>query len=99
VAQSSTPGVPSALVTASIMMLSAMTIMANATISPSLPALREHYADVPGIETLAGLLLTLPSAAIVLSASLMGWLADRLDRQKLLLASGLLYALGGTSGL
>lgn len=98
-AQSSTPGVPSALVTASILMLSAMTIMANATISPSLPALREHYADVPGIGTLTGLLLTLPSAAIVLSASLMGWLADRLDRQKLLLASGLLYALGGTSGL
>jgi MFS family permease len=80
-------------------MLSAMTIMANATIAPSLPDMRSHYADVPGIETLAGLILTLPSLAIVLSAGLMGWLADKVDRQWLLGGSGLLYALGGTSGL
>lgn len=95
----SLPPSPGALVTAAVLCLSAMTIMANATISPSLPALREHYAAVPGIETLAGLLLTLPSLAIVLSAGVMGWLADKVDRQRLLLASGVLYALGGTSGL
>ncbi len=93
------PAEPGGLVTAAVLGMSAMTIMANATISPSLPALRAHYADVEGIETLAGLLLTLPSLAIVVSAGLMGWLADRMDRQKLLLACGLLYALGGTSGL
>lgn len=80
-------------------MLSAMTIMANATISPSLPGLREHYAEVAGIETLAGLIVTLPSLAVVLTAGLMGWLADKVDRQRLLLASGLLYAVGGRSGL
>lgn len=93
------PAEPGGLVTAAVLGMSAMTIMANATISPSLPALREHYADVEGIETLAGLLLTLPSLAIVVSAGLMGWLADRMDRQKLLVACGLLYAVGGTSGL
>ncbi|WP_176559390.1 MFS transporter [Rubellimicrobium roseum] len=90
---------PGRLLTLSVLMLSALTIMANATISPSLPALTAHYADVPGIGTLAGLLLTLPSAAIVLSAGLMGWLADRIDRQAMLLTVGGLYALGGTSGL
>lgn len=90
---------PGPLLTASILLVSAMTIMANATIAPSLPDLRAHYADVPGIETLAGLILTLPSLAIVLSAGLMGWLADTVSRQWLLAASGLLYALGGTSGL
>ena len=90
---------PGRLLTVSVLMLSAMTIMANATIAPSLPALREHYDGVPGIDTLAGLILTLPSVAIVLSAGLMDWLADRIDRQRLLLASGILYALGGTSGL
>lgn len=95
----SSPAAPGDLVTTAVLMLSAMTIMANATISPSLPGLREHYAEVPGIQTLAGLIVTLPSLAIMLTAGLMGWLADKVDRQRLLLASGLLYALGGTSGL
>lgn len=93
------PAAPSTLATVAILLMASMTIMANATISPSLPGLREHFADVPGIETLSGLLLTLPSLAILLTAGLWGSAADRLDRQKLLLASGLLYAIGGTSGL
>ncbi len=93
------PAAPSTLATVAILLMAAMTIMANATISPSLPGLREHFADVPEIETLAGLLLTLPSLAILLTAGLWGSAADRIDRQKLLLASGLLYAIGGTSGL
>jgi MFS family permease len=91
--------VPGRAVTVAVLLMSAMTIMANATISPSLPGLREHYGGVRGIETLAGLLLTLPSLAIVLTAGLMGWLADKVDRQRLLVVSGALYALGGTSGL
>ena len=50
-------------------------------------------------DTLAGLIVTLPSLAIVLSAGLMGLLIDRWDRQKLLLLTAALYAVGGTSGL
>lgn len=90
---------PGPLVTTAVLMLAGMTVMANATISPSLPGLREHYSRVPNIDTLAGLLVTLPSLAVVLTAGPVGWLADKIDRQVLLLASGLLYALGGTSGL
>lgn len=67
---------PGPLVTAAVLLLAAMTMMANATISPSLPGLRDHYAHVPGIDTLAGLVVTLPSLAVVLTASLMGALAD-----------------------
>ena len=36
---------------------------------------------------------------MLLTAGLFGWLADKVDRQRLLLASGLFYALDGTSGL
>ncbi|MGL4312066.1 MAG: MFS transporter [Paracoccaceae bacterium] len=90
---------PGRRVTVAVLMLASMTIMANATIASSLPGLRTHFADVPGIETLAGLVVTLPSLAIVLTAGLMGWLADRWDRQKLLVISAALYALGGTTGL
>lgn len=97
-APSETP-VPGALVSTAILLMASMTIMANATISPSLPGLKEHFADVPGIDTLSGLLLTLPSLAILLTAGVWGLAADRLDRQRLLILSGLAYAAGGTSGL
>jgi MFS family permease len=90
---------PSRAVTLAVLGLASMTIMANATVASSLPGLREHYADVPHIDTLAGLIVTLPSLAIVLSAGLMGVLIDRWDRQKLLLVTAVLYAIGGTSGL
>ena len=90
---------PTRAVTWAVLGLASMTIMANATVASSLPGLRAHYADVPHIDTLAGLIVTLPSLAIVLSAGLMGVLIDRWDRQKLLLLTALLYAVGGTSGL
>lgn len=90
---------PSRAVTMAVLGLASMTIMANATVASSLPGLRAHFADVPGIDTLAGLIVTLPSLAIVLSAGIMGLLIDRWDRQKLLLLTSVLYALGGTSGL
>ena len=56
---------PSRAVTVAVLGLASMTIMANATVASSLPGLREHYADVPYIDTLAGLIVRLPSLAIV----------------------------------
>ncbi|MFD1809105.1 hypothetical protein ACFSHQ_16470 [Gemmobacter lanyuensis] len=85
---------PGRWLTISVLLLAAMTIMANATIAPSLPGLKAHFADVSGIDTLAGLIVTLPSLAIMLTAGLIGAMADRVDRQKLLLASALAYAVG-----
>lgn len=91
--------IPGRLLTVAVLLLASLTIMANATIAPSLPGLKAHFSDVAGIDTLAGLLLSLPSAAIVLSAGVFGWLADRMDRQRLLALAAVLYAVGGTSGL
>lgn len=90
---------PSRFVTVAVLLLASTTIMSNATIAPSLPGLKEHFATVNGIDTLAGLLLSLPSLSILLTAGIFGWLADRMDRQPLLLIAGLLVVLGGTSGL
>jgi MFS family permease len=84
---------------AAVMGLAAMTIMANATIAASLPGLSDHFAALPGAETMAALVVTLPSLSIVLTAGGMGWLADRYDRQRLLALVAGLYALGGTVGL
>ena len=97
--QSPHPPVPGRLVTAAVLLLASLTIMANATIAPALPGLRQHFAHVAGIDTLAGLLLTLPSAAIMLSAGLIGWLADRVNRQWLLAGAAVAVAAGGASGL
>ena len=93
------PPVPGPLVTAAVLLLASLTIMANATIAPALPGLRQHFAHVAGIDTLAGLLLTLPSAAIMLTAGLIGWLADRVNRQGLLVGAAVAVAVGGASGL
>lgn len=93
-----TSPVPSLLVTATVLAVSSLTIMANATIAPSLPGLAAAFADTPGIETLAGAVLSLPSLAIILSAGLFGWLADRVDRRRLLPIVMVVYALGGASG-
>lgn len=90
---------PGRMVTAAVLGLAAMTIMANATIASSLPGLKRHFADVNGIDTLAGLIVTVPSLAIVLTAGVMGWLTDRWDRQKLLALAAGFYLVGGTAGL
>lgn len=90
---------PGPFVTVSVLLLASLTIMANATISPSLPGLKANFADTPGIETLTGLVLTLPSLAIIFAAAIFGVLADRMSRALLLIIAGLLYAFGGASGL
>lgn len=93
------PREPGRLVTVAVLLVASMTIMANATIAPSLPGLRAHFADQPGIDTLAGLILTLPSASVILTAGLFGWLADRVNRLVLLGFAMGIYALGGATGL
>lgn len=90
---------PPLTITLTVLAVSSLTIMANATIAPSLPGLAATFADVPNIETLSGLVLSLPSLAIILTAALFGALADRIDRKRLLIIAMALYAVGGASGL
>jgi MFS family permease len=75
-----------------------LTVMANATISAALPSLRDHFRVVPAIDTVAGLVMTLPSLGVVLTALFFGWLSDRIGRRPILLAGLALYALAGVSG-
>ncbi|MBT1155641.1 MFS transporter [Aminobacter anthyllidis] len=82
-----------------LLLISTLTIMAGATISPSLPAIESHFAGSPNVEILTRLVLTLPALSIVICAPFAGELADRLGRRPLLIAAALLYGLGGMSGL
>ena len=92
------PRGPGPAIISVILAVSSLTVMANATIAPSLPEMRSVFADVPRIDTLAGLIVTLPSLFVVLSATTIGWLADRTDRRRVLAICMIAYALGGASG-
>ena len=97
-APASLSGPPSLALTVAVLAASSLTVLANATIAPSLPGLARAFAGTPGIETLAGLVLSLPSLAVVLTAALFGLAADHLDRRAVLAVAMLAYALGGASG-
>lgn len=82
-----------------LLAVSSLTVMAGATISSSLPAIQAHFADVPAVDVLARLVLTLPALFIALCAPLAGVLVDRWGRKPLLVVCVLLYAAAGVSGV
>ncbi len=90
---------PNARIRVTLLVLSALTVMAGATIAPALPAMQTHFAGVPGAGLLVKLALTIVGLAIALSAPLSGVLADRFGRRTVLIGSLVLYAVGGASGL
>jgi MFS family permease len=82
-----------------LLLVSTLTVMSGATIAPSLPAMREHFADVPNADYLVRLALTLPALFIALGAPMVGVTIDRLGRRPLLLIALILYGVAGSSGL
>ena len=81
-----------------LLLTSTLTVMSGATISPSLPAIRTVFADVPNADVWVRLVLTLPALFIVLGAPLAGVITDRLGRKPLLVVSTIVYGLAGASG-
>lgn len=84
---------------ATLLLVASLTIMAGTTISPSLPAIETAFADVPHVALLSRMVLTLPSLFVAFCAPLIGGLADRIGRRRLLIASIVLYGVAGVSGL
>lgn len=80
-----------------LLVASTLTVMAGATIAPSLPAMQAAFAAEPNADFLVRLVLTLPALLIVVCAPVAGILIDSLGRKPLLLASIILYAVAGAS--
>ena len=59
------------------------------------PALVQHFKDVPGIQTWAPLVLSAPGLCVALFSPFAGALTDRIGRRRLLLVFATLYGLGG----
>ena len=87
------------LIKATLLLASTLTVMSGATISPSLPAMESHFADVNNAAFWVRLVLTMPALLIVIGSPVAGQLVDKLGRKPLLLSSTVLYGLAGSSGL
>lgn len=93
-----TPNPNSLLTKATLLLASTLTVMAGATIAPSLPAMQDYFAAVGNVELWVRLVLTLPALFIVIGSPIAGVIVDRLGRKALLVASAALYGLAGSSG-
>jgi MFS family permease len=88
-----------ALIPATLLAASSLTVMSGATVAPALPAMRAHFADVEQVGLLVRLVLTLPALAIALTAPAAGWFVDRIGRKPLLIGAIIVYTIAGGSGL
>lgn len=88
----------SLLVKATLLLSSSLTVMAGATIAPSLPTMRDYFAATPNADYWVRLVLTVPALFIAIGALFVGTIIDRFGRKRLLALSVLLYGIAGTSG-
>lgn len=89
---------PPVFIGALLLAIASLTVIANAAVAPSIPGLSDAFKTTPHVNTLAALVITLPSLGIVLTAGLGGWLCDRFGRRPVMLGALLLYGLAGASG-
>jgi MFS family permease len=82
-----------------LLVSSAMTILAGATIAPALPGISQAFGDTPNVGMLVALVLTAPALAIALTASFIGLAIDRFGRKPVLVAATFVYGIAGSSGL
>ncbi len=81
-----------------LLLASALTILANAIVAPALPQISAAFSTLENAELLTKLMLTLPALIIALAAPIVGKLMDRIGRIKVMFASLVVYLLAGTSG-
>lgn len=81
-----------------LLLASSLTVMAGATIAPSLPQMARVFANTPNAEFLSKLILTIPALFIAVCSPLAGRIIDRMGRLRLLFIALILYAIGGVSG-
>ncbi|MBD2772230.1 MFS transporter [Iningainema tapete] len=82
-----------------LLLVSTLTVMSNATIAPSLPLMRESFINVNNVDYLVRLVLTAPSLFVAIGAPFAGFIIDQLGRKPLLTITLLVYGLAGSSGL
>ena len=82
-----------------LLLISAMTVMAGALVAPSLPYMAEAFAHESHVELKTKLVLTLPGLFIAVGSPLAGRLLDHYSKKKLIIGSLVVYAAAGSAGL
>jgi MFS family permease len=82
-----------------LLLVSTLTVMAGATISPALPQMEAFFTEVPNAAFWVKLMLTMPALFTAISAPFVGIIIDRFGRKPLLVFATLLYGAAGGSGL
>ena len=78
-----------------LLLVSTLTVMAGATIAPSLPAMAENFSTTKHIDFWVQMAMTLPGLAIALSAPFIGRFVDTYDKKLLLFTAVASYGLLG----
>jgi MFS family permease len=74
-------------------------IMATVSLAPGIPLFLDHFKDVPHVQTLVPMLITIPAVLIAIGSPFAGALSDALGRKRLLLAAVVLYGVCGMAPL
>ena len=82
-----------------LLLASTMTVMAGATIIPSLPRLEKIFATAPSFIWLVPLIVTMPGLLIALISPFAGAIVDTYGRKKPLLIGLVCFVLSGSTGL
>ena len=94
-----TANVPGRMTLLALLASATLTVMAGATISPSLPGLVAEFSDDKRAEWLVPFVLTAPGLAIAIAAPLAGVVVDRTVKRRTLVLGILLYTAAGSTGL
>ncbi|MPY80030.1 MAG: MFS transporter [Actinophytocola sp.] len=78
---------------------SCMSVLGAVLIAPVLPQMSRDFAGTPGAEVLVPIVLTVPALVIGLTAPFAGFIADAVDRKRLLIVAMLAYSVVGTAPL
>ncbi|MEU4625910.1 MFS transporter [Actinoplanes sp. NPDC023801] len=78
---------------------SCLSVLGAVLIAPVLPQMTDHFAGVPGADVLVPIVLTVPALIIGLTAPFAGFIADRIDRKRVLIIAMAGYTIFGTAPL
>ncbi|MEU4161536.1 MFS transporter [Actinoplanes sp. NPDC026670] len=78
---------------------SCLSVLGAVLIAPVLPQMTDHFADVAGADVLVPIVLTVPALIIGLTAPFAGFIADRIDRKRVLIIALAGYTIFGTAPL
>ncbi|MBD5787624.1 MFS transporter [Cellulosimicrobium terreum] len=76
---------------------SCMPVLGSVLITPVLPQISAHFAEIPGAAVLVPMIIAVPALMIALFAPFAGQIADRLARKSLLLGALVAYAVVGVA--